>query len=172
MHQKQTAWKIENCRKKCSRKYLQAYLRLLSVPRSQYGRKWLLISTANRYQPLSVYDWDAAKALRVGWVLLAASSMGGKQHSSRQRWRTLLTSAAAFNRYLSERERDFKKSWLYWAAARRASECFRCFETELLYDLLPTRSMPDINPIAFRTVQDDSHFYIQRSTCSCMIILI
>lgn len=51
--------------KNCTRKSLQSYLCLLSVPRSQYGRKCLRISTANRYQPLSVYDWDAAKALRV-----------------------------------------------------------------------------------------------------------
>lgn len=56
---------------------LRAYLCLSSVPRSRNGRKCLRISTANRCQRLSVYDWDAAKALRVARFLLTSSSIRG-----------------------------------------------------------------------------------------------
>lgn len=43
-------------------KRLQSYLRLLSVSRRQYGRKCLRVSTANRYQPLSVCDCSKGTA--------------------------------------------------------------------------------------------------------------
>lgn len=118
---------------------MSSYLWPWSVHRSQRAGKCQRWS-AKRLQPPSVSAWDAAKALRVGSVLLSASSMrrrrrrkeggwtgGGGSAASRQRWRTLLTSAAAFNRYLSVRERGSK-----WTAARghvltpSEMRCVRC----------------------------------------------